>query len=257
MDFNFQSVDLMGPKESSISIEHVLDALNTAPFFSGRKFMVVENFQKMLKKDMKKIEQYLARPSETSVFILLNSGAIKKDVRESLTGVKYIVLDVSERDIPAWLKAKAKSKAIELSDNAADYLIGTIGTDLGLLSSEVDKCTFLGKTRIEKEDIMDIIEGRRKYNAFALIDAIRAGDPERVFSIYRVLRDTEEPYSLLGALNWQYAKSFGERDSPRDRKFYRDVFALLNTADVNIKSSGGVYPMELLLVKLLQLSKQR
>jgi DNA polymerase III delta subunit len=56
MDFNFQSVDLLGPKESSIPVEHILDALNTVPFFSGRKFMVLENFQKLLKKDQKEFQ---------------------------------------------------------------------------------------------------------------------------------------------------------------------------------------------------------
>ena len=256
-EFNFIAFDIQGPKDSIVPLEHILDVLNTVPFFSGRKFVAIENFQKMLKKELKRLEQYLMNPSGSSVLILLNSGTVKKEVKDNLTGVRQIILDVNEREVPEWLKEKAKSKGIELTERAAEYLIGTIGPDLGLLSSEVEKCTFIGKARIEKEDIMDVVEGRRTYNAFALIDAIRARDTDRVFSIYKVLRDTEEPYSLLGALNWQYSKSFGEKDSPGDRRYYHDVFAVLNKADVNIKSSGNAYTVELLLVKLLHIAKQR
>ena len=256
-DFNFQRFDLLSSKDSGTPFEQVLDVLNTMPFFSGRKFVVVENLQKLVKKDLKKLEQYLGNPSGSSVLVLLNAGAVKKDAKESLTDVKPIVLDISEKDIPAWLKSKARTKGIILSDGAADYLMGTIGPDLGLLSSELDKCSLIGKPAIEKEDIIEIIEGKRTYNAFALIDAIRARDTERVFQIYKVLKNTEEPYSLLGALNWQYAKSFAGKDSPKDKAYYYTVFRALNKADVEIKSSGGSYPVELLLVKLLQISKQR
>lgn len=256
-DFNYQAFDLVGSKESIIPFDHILDILNTVPFFSGHKFVVVENLQKLLKKDQKKLAVYLANPSSSATLILTHAGAVKKELKESLKGVKQITLDISENEIPAWLHAKARTKGIELSEKAAEFLIGTVGTDLGLLSSEVEKCGLLGKTRIEQEDIAEIIEAKRTFNAFALIDAIRARDAERAFRIYRVLRETEEPYSLLGALNWQYGRSFAEKDSPKDRTYYRNVFRELSRADKEIKSSGSPYPMELLLVRLLQLSRRR
>lgn len=257
MDFNFQPFDLQTAKESQLSVEHIIDVLNTVPFFSGRKFVVIENFQKILKKDLKKLANYLLKPNPSSVLILINSGAVKKETRDELSGLKQIILDITEKEVPDWLKARARKKGIELTEDAIDYLIGTVGPELGLLSSEVDKCTSIGKGRIEKEDIMNVVEGRRNYNAFALTDAIRAGDADRIFSIYRILRDSEEPYSLLGALNWQYARAFSEKNTPREARYYSEVFKVLNKADVGIKTLGGVYPLELLLVKLLRLSKQR
>lgn len=256
-DFNYQIFDLMGSKDGAIPFDHILDILNTVPFFSGHKFVVVENVQKLLKKDQKKLSAYLGNPSPSSTLILTHVGTVKKDLKETLKGLKQITLDISENEIPAWLHAKARAKGIELSENAAEYLIGTIGTDLGLLSSEVEKCGLLGKTRVEQEDIAEVIEAKRTYNAFALIDAIRVRDAERVFRIYRVLQETEEPYSLLGALNWQYGRFFAEKDSPKDRTYYRNVFRELSRADKEIKSSGTPYPMELLLIRLLQLSRRR
>jgi DNA polymerase III delta subunit len=254
-EFNFQVFDLMSP--DIVAFEQILDVLNTMPFFSGRKYVVVENFQKLLKKEMKKLGRYLERPSESSVLILLNAGTVKKEVRDGLGNLKSIPLDISGREIGSWLRAKAGQKGVRLTDSAVDYLLGTIGPDLGLLSSELDKYALIGKPTADREDIIEITEGKRTYSAFALVDAIRARDTELAFKIYRVLRDTEEPYGLIGALNWQYAKNFAGRNTPEDKNYYYKVFSVLNRADLDIKSSGGPYPMEFLLVKLLRLSKGR
>jgi hypothetical protein len=48
----------------------------------------------------------------------------------------------------------------------------------------------------------------------------------------------------------------GEKNSPGERDYLYEVFRLLNSADMGIKT-GGFYPLELLLVKLLRLSRPR
>ena len=112
-----------------------------------------------------------------------------------------------------------------------------------------------GSTKIEKKDIIEVVEGRRTYSTFALIDAIKARDTEKTFKIYGVLKETEEPYSLMGALNWQYGQSMATNNSPADRNYYFNVFDLLHKADIAVKSSGTYFPVELLLVKLLRLAR--
>lgn len=251
-DFNFQTFDLTAP-QGAATFDQIIDVLNTLPFFSGKKVVIVEQAQKALKKDLKKLGAYLAEPSKSSVLVLLYTGQIKKEFRESLAGLKQIGLDISERAVPSWLTKKAAARGFELSDEAAEYLVGTIGTDLGLLASEVEKCTLIGKKRVEKDDIAAIIEGRRTYNVFTLVDAIRARDAERAFRIYKAIRETEEPYALLGALNWQYGRTTG-KDA---EEFTSRVFSLLNKADMGMKSSGGLYPVELLLFRLLRTSSRR
>jgi len=255
-DFNFHTFDLLSADQEKPSFDQILDVVNTVPFFTGRKYVVVENFQKTAKKDMKKIEGYLQNPSASAVLVLLHEGSLKKDAREGLKGVKHIVLDIREGDIPAWISDKAKLKGLIISRDAAEYLLVMIGPDLGMLSTELEKLTLLGKDAIQKEDIREIIEGKRTYGAFDLINAIRARDTEQAFRIYSKLRETEEAYSLLGALNWQYAQMMGEKKSPGEKDYLYNVFRLLNRADMGIKT-GGFYPLELLLVKLLRLSVPR
>jgi DNA polymerase-3 subunit delta len=252
-DFSFHAFDMMNT--AAVPFEQILDVLNTVPFFAGRKFVVIENSQKLLKKDLQKLGRYLQSPAETSVLIILNAGTAKKEMKDAVKGAKQIVLDISERDIPSWVKLRAKKKGIGMSDDAVDYLIGTAGTDLGLLSSEIEKCALMGKPEIGKEDMAEIIESRQTYNAFALVDAISAKDAERAFRIYKVLQETEEPYSLLGALNWQFGRNFAGASSMAGREYYYNVFDALQKTDAGIKTGG--YPMELLLVRLLGLLRPR
>jgi DNA polymerase-3 subunit delta len=254
--FNFHAFDLLSAELEKPSFDQILDVVNAVPFFSGRKYVLIENFQKAVKKDLKKLEDYFQHPSESTVLILLHEGSLKKDVKESLTGVKHIVLDIREADMPAWIKEKAGLKGLDLSRNAAEYLLAVIGPDLGMLSTEIEKMMLLGKTAIEEEDIREITEGKRTFGAFDLINALRSRDVEKTFRIYSVLRETEEAYSLLGALNWQYAQMMGDKKSPGEKDYLYNVFRLLNRADMGIKT-GGFYPLELLLVRLLRLSAPR
>jgi DNA polymerase-3 subunit delta len=256
-DFNFHSFDILNTDKDKISFEQILDVLNTVPFFSDRKFVIIENFQKFPKKEFKKLEQYLVNPSLSSVMVMLNTGAVKKEFKVKIKGVRQITLDIRTHDIPFWLKEKAKTKGFEISSKAIEYMIGTLGPELGLLSSELDKFLFLGKSTIEKEDILEIIRGNRAYSPFDLVNAIMDNDTERVFTIYNVLRNTEEPYSLLGVLNWQYNRLLSNKNTPRDKIFASNIFNILNKADIQIKSSGSYYPLELLLVKLLRISKKQ
>lgn len=259
-DFTYHAFDLAGTAAEKTPFDQILDVLNTAPFFSGRKYVVAENVQKITKKEIQSLQQYCAAPSETSSFILLFQGSgkdLKKELKENLRGIKQIPLDLREKDIPQWLKDLARSRGYELSAGAADYLLGTIGTDLGMLSSEIEKLMLIGRSPVVKDDIIDLVEGKRSYNAFDLVNAIRAKDAEKAFNVYRVLRESEEPAGLLGALNWQYGQMVSSRnDSSEKDRLYR-IFGLLNSADMNIKSSGGVYPLELLLVRLLRISGRR
>jgi len=256
LDFNFQSFDMLAAEQEKTAFDQILDVMNTVPFFSGRKYVVIENSQKIAKKDLKKLEGYLQSPSGSSVLVLLYEGSLKKDAKESLRGVRQISLDIREGDMPAWIVEKANLKGLQLSKDAAEYLLAMIGPDLGMLSTEIEKLTLVGKPEIEKGDIAEIIEGKRIFGAFDLINAIRARDKEKVFRIYSILRETEEPYGLLGALNWQYAQMLGEKNSPKERNYLYEVFRLLNSADLGIKT-GGFYPFELLLIKLLRLTPGR
>jgi DNA polymerase-3 subunit delta len=253
-DFNLHIFDFSYSGEASF--EQVLDVANTVPFFGKRRFVVfIGNLQKLSKKDMKRLNAYVSNPSPGSVFVILHDGLLKKEMREMLKELKPISFDIRESEIPYWIRQRAVMKGLEISDEVADYLIGLVGPDMGLLSAEIEKISLLGKKRIDVGEISDIVAGGRLYSIFDLMDALREKDVEKVFRIYKFLRETTDDYSLIGALNWQYRRNMLSRGRPTENGYYSMIFEVLNKADIDIKSSGRTFPMEYLLIKLLRLRK--
>jgi len=128
--------------------------------------------------------------------------------------------------------------------------MGVLGPDVGLLSSELEKLALIGKGHIDTQDIQSIVRGSGDYDVFDLVNALRDKDADKVFRVARILQTTQESYGLLGAINWHYTR-MATREQGR-KAYYARVFQLLNEADIRIKTSGGTFPLEYLLVRLLQ-----
>lgn len=247
-DFLFHAYD-MESADGAPPLEQIVDVLVTVPFFSGgRKAVAVENAQKINAAGLKALADYMEKPSPDSVLILLHEGTPKKALRDALHRARAIPLGIRERDMPLWVREKAREKGITLDSEAVQYLIGTVGPDAGLLSSEIEKLAMFGKKSLGRQDVVEIVRGSGDYDVFDLTRALKAGDADRVFRVYSVISETQEPFALLGALNWHYGMS-GETGRKRAR-----IFELLNEADKMVKSSGKAFPIEYLLVKLLRLA---
>lgn len=253
LDFNFTVFDLESPDRIPTP-EEITVTLNTVSFFGKRRYVLIKNFQKLTGKDFKKFQAYIADPSGDAVLIMLYNGDLKKELKGNLRGIKTICLSIREQDLPFWIREKLRQKGLTIKDEAIEYLLGIVGTDVGLLSSELEKLALLGSETITVDSIREIVEGSRDYSVFDLTKALKEKNAEHVFRIYRVLSETSEAYSLLGAINWQYSRMSMQADGKYPQKdYYKRVFELLNDADILIKSSGGTFPMEYLFVRLLRL----
>ncbi|MEK7741873.1 MAG: DNA polymerase III subunit delta, partial [Nitrospirota bacterium] len=216
MAFNFNVFD-MDSADSIPTAGEITDTLNTVSFFGSRRYVVVRNLQKISTKEFKKFQSYIANPSPNSVFLMSYTGTLKKEMKESTKGLKTICLDIRENDLPVWIKEKIRQKGITIKDDAVGYLIGVVGNDIGLLSSEVEKLASFGNETITISGIKEIVEGSRDYSVFDLTNALREKNPEKVFRIYRTLSETTEPYNLLGVINWHYSKMSMQANDMRQR----------------------------------------
>lgn len=237
--------------DTHLLFEQVVDILNTRPFMGSRRLVVVENIQELQKKDMQRLEAYVSNPSDCAVLLLLHKGSpAKGQFKEFIKKVKTVPLDMRPQDFPLWIKEKLQKEGLTITDRAIEYLLGLVGPDAGLISSEIEKFALLDSRRIDIADIGGVITGSGSYGVFDLGNAIEAKNNEKAFKIVRYLLETTEPYGLLGALNWHYARK-ASTDKGRG-KYYKRIFEILHEADLSIKSSGGNFPMEYLLIRLLQ-----
>ncbi|MCE5195330.1 MAG: DNA polymerase III subunit delta [Nitrospiraceae bacterium] len=252
LDFNFILFDLDSPEGTSTP-EEIMYSLKTMSLCGGRKYVIAKNIQKLPGKEFKKFLPYLKNPSPDASFIMLYAGSIKADIKEILKGIKTICLDIREQELPMWIKEKIGQKGLSIKNNAIDYLIGILGPDIGIISSEIEKLSLCEGSEITIENIKEIVEGNRDYSVFDLTGALKEKNSEKVFKIYKTLSESFESYSLLGAINWQYKKMFTYAKDKTSKDYYYKALELLNTADIQIKTSGGSFPMEYLFARLLQL----
>jgi DNA polymerase-3 subunit delta len=249
-DFSLSIFDLEGIDEPP-PFRQILDVVNTIPFMAKHRIVIIENVQELAKKDMVFLSHYLADPSPYSILMLFHKGSPKAQFKEVVKKMKSIPLDIRPQELSFWIKEKARSKGLEVTDDAIEYLLGAVGPDAGRIASEIEKFALTGKSRVNARDILDIVKGNNNYDAFDLVNALRDRDADRAFSVARSLQETQESFGLLGAINWHYSR-MSSQDRSRSA-YYRRVFELLNEADIGIKSSGGTFPLEYLLVKLLRL----
>lgn len=253
-EFNFNSYDIKSP-DKDFKIEDIIDALNTLPFLSERKIIILKNSQKLSKKDSKKLSDYLVAPANSSLFIMLFEGKAPKlfdiAVQKKL---KTIALNIQGNDIPSWVRYKAEKKGAKLTDKAVDYLICTVGTDLGMLYAEIEKFASWDALSINKPidvaDIRGMVYCGIEYSAFDLINALNRRDSKEVFRIFENIKTNIEPQMLLGALNWQYSSQQAQLQKKDARQFI-NIFRALHEADAGIKTSNN-YAIEELLIKLLR-----
>lgn len=240
-DFSFLSFDPQS--DESFSVERVLDALMTVPFIGGRMVVAVENVQKIKSNALKKLLDYTSAPCPESLLALFCKKRDYRDEPAKFKGVRTVRLSLSEKELPAWIKALAAEKGMEISGEAVEFLQATIGSEPGLLASEVKKLSLIGKKKIETNDISRLVSGEGDYTAISLAQAIAGKNADAAMKAYRALSGGVEAELLLGAINWAFL---------RDAKSPPEVFELLSEADVKLKTSGRTYPLEGLIVRLLR-----
>lgn len=248
--FNFDVFDIKSPDDSK-PVEQIIDILNTLPFLSGKRVVVIENIQKLSKKDSLKVQGYLLNPADTSLMIMLFAGTAPNLFDQSVVKhLKTISVNVQEKDIPQWIQEKAKKTGVNFSDRAVEYLINIVGTDMGMLHAEIEKFSSWDTSSIDIDDMKGMVYAGAEYSSFDLINALKKKDKKEVFRIFENIKKNLEMQMLLGALNYQYA-SLQAKINYKDEEFFQKVFTLLHEADAGIKTSRN-FIMEDLLVKLIK-----
>lgn len=267
-DFNY---DVFYP---SASPQEILNAASTLPFLAPRRLVVLKDFHQFSTSQIGALTPYFKRPCESTCMLILSLKEPKLNIDVALN---VYSLRIREKDIPVWLKKMAVKKGIKMTESAVEYLIESVGPDIGLLAMELEKLSLSGLKTIEGKDIISSTSMTRDYISFDLVDALIAGQKTRAFRILKALiegRPADAP-AVLGALNWHYRQFYtlwenkGKRPlKMKDTTFrtllkylpsytresFCEIFQSLHETDLRIKTS--VRPelaLEILLIRLLQI----
>jgi DNA polymerase-3 subunit delta len=187
----------------------VHDELQTVPFFSPRRLVVVEDADAFVTRFRTTLEKKVKELPETGVLVL--------DVKTWASNTRLYKLVGDESSIhcktpPAyrlsqWCVQWARSRhQKELAGPAAALLVELIGEEMGLLDQELEKlAVFVGdRARIESADVDKMVGNSRLQETWKIFDAIAAGRSGEALTILEKLFDQgEEPLRILGAFSMQ------------------------------------------------------
>lgn len=107
-----------------------------------------------------------------------------------------------ERDLPAWIRARAAEKDGQISNEAIAMLAGLVGSDLRMLDQEIEKLLlYAGERMVSSEDVALLVSRAREASVFDLVDCVGARQTSRALQLlHQLLDDGEAPLKLLSML---------------------------------------------------------
>jgi len=260
-EFNFMKED-----GSSSGIGELLSAANTAPVFSNRRMIVLNNADKIRKGThaAEALAKYLSAPLETTCLIVLHNDAKKskkdKTFEDALSDICITTNfdPLESAQLFAWMTDKFKEHGLTPRQNALEILEDMAGADLTALNTEIEKLSLYLEGRADKtvsaEDVLASIGFSKEENPFALSNAVM--DCDRALSLK--LTDTmlaagEEPISLLNKISACAVKMLRIKSlSEAGLNQYQIISAAgLLPWEGRLIARAGSYPSKKTLVKTL------
>ena len=129
---------------------------------------------------------------------------ITKELKRKATVVEAKKLN--EHEIKHWIKDKIHSAKTEMSDQAIDRLLELAGTNLMMLTNEIDKMLLYteGMPRIDIDIVEKLVAKSLEQNIFSLVDSVLQRNIEKTMMIYHdLMQQNEEPIKILSVMAGQ------------------------------------------------------
>lgn len=187
----------------------VMEDLETLPFLSPWRLVIVEQADPFVTKHRASLESYFAKPAPKGVLVLdVKTWAATTRLAKMLDGSATIACKtLSTQRLPAWcITRAAKEYHKTLAPQAARLLVDLIGAEMGQLDQELAKlASYVGDAdKIEINAVDQLVGNSRDENTFKIFDAIGSGKTGEALTILARLFDQgEDPMRMLGAFSMQ------------------------------------------------------
>ncbi|MFB6469394.1 DNA polymerase III subunit delta [Cytobacillus sp. Hz8] len=249
-DFNLSSYDL-----EETPIEEVLEEAETLPFLGEKRlifvnnpyFLTAEKKKDKVEHNLSKFEAYLKEPSPFSILVV-NAPYEKLDERKKLTkelkrvGQVLEAKKLNERELKGWIKQRASFNHVEIDDDAIDLMIVLAGTNLFMLTSELDKLAlYTGEhQRINTEIVEKLVSRSLEQNIFTLVEKVVQRKIDEALRIYYdLLKQKEEPIKILAVITGQFRLIYQVKELSRRGYGQQQIAGFLKVHPFRIKMAAG------------------
>ncbi|MFO1443393.1 DNA polymerase III subunit delta [Bacillus sp. Bva_UNVM-123] len=250
LDFNLSSFDL-----EETPIEAALEEAETYPFFGEKRliflhnpvFLTSEKTKEKTEHHLAKLDNYLKEPSPYSIVVFI-APYEKLDERKKITKElkrKAALLEakkLSEAELKSWVNERASMNGVEIDDRAIELMITLAGTNLFMLTSEVDKLAlFVGVgNRIDEETVDRLVSRSLEQNIFTLVDKIVHRKIDEALRIYYdLLKQNEEPIKILSIITGQFRLIYQVKELARRGYGQQQIAGNLKVHPFRIKLAAG------------------
>jgi DNA polymerase-3 subunit delta len=186
--------------------------LETLPFLSPRRLVVIESADKFVTRYRAALERYVGQPATTGVLVLeVRSWPSNTKLYKQLGPDAAIVCQpLKPQQLPPWCVRRAEAEhGKQLAAPAARLLVDLIGPDMGQLDQELAKlAVYVGEAnRIDSEDVDKLVGQSRAEDMWKIFEAMGGGQTADALAIIdRLFDQGQDALAILGAFSWQLRK---------------------------------------------------
>ena len=178
--------------------------------------------------EVKSLAEYAGKIPDTTVLVLTD-GKINSNnpLLKELTGkaeIRSFPL-LKEPQLRQWIQSRVAREGGSISPQAVDLLAKMVGSNLWIMSNEIDKLIiFTSGRRIEAEDVKTLVSYAQQTNVFAMIDAIlefKAGHAQQL--LQQLLQRGASSAYLLAILAHQLQMIVRVKALRNQRKSQREI----------------------------------
>src|SRR3972149_3358016 len=146
--------------------------------------------------------------AQTLPFMGERRAIIVKGIDEiKVSGVEIQFKSLYEKDTTGWVMKIAKESGYRIDNNAKDYLLSIVGSNLQRLKNELEKVfTFKGSNKdIKIDDIKLMVEDTKIESIFAFTDSIGSKNINKAFKFLdKMFSQGEMPEKIVGMIARQF-----------------------------------------------------
>jgi len=178
--------------------------------------------------EAKSLAEYVSNIPDTTILVLIDgkissNNALFKELSGRGETSSFPLL--REPQLRQWIQSRVAREKGSISPQAVDLLAKMVGSNLWIMSNEIDKLIlFAAGRRIEVEDVRQVVSYAQQTNVFALIDAIlefKAGLAQQL--LQQLLQGGVSSAYLLAILSHQLRMIVRAKELRNQRKSQREI----------------------------------
>lgn len=216
-------------------VQEISAAVSQAGLFGGERLILVEGLERLTrtqKKSDRELWESMVQGAPANPVVFISHRPSRELARSTFMGrmlrnVRLIEFwHLYPRDAARWLVQCAARKELRLRPDAAGYLVAHLGTDLHLLSQEVEKISLLhGEGELALNDLKQLTRSGMLGSSWECVEAILNGDVRQGLERLQGVRREEASFSFQWKLAAATRTALGGRargPAPHVRSVQRD-----------------------------------